>query len=219
MSKKIISLLIVCCISISLIACGPSDEKIQEAQSKYTQLVEIHNQAVEVHKEISDSSLDESLVKLREQIDEVEDYNLQKMSDEEIDTLIQIMDVLITSYNEQLATINDIKDKEDAAVLIPISMTIANDTGLSFHMLKLYEKDDIGMHKNILEEMESLAPGQTVIGLVIQRDVDNTPWILELTDSDGTTYEIELPVAEYGEEGVKASLKYSTETKELSLDI
>lgn len=217
MHRKIISILIICCISISLIACGPSEEKINEVQNKYMELVEIHNQVVEAHKGISDSSLDESLTKLREQMSEVEGYNLNKMKDEEIDTLIQIMDVLIASYTEQLSTINSIKDQEDAAVLVPVTMTVTNDTKLSFNTLKLYEQNDTGTHKNILGEMGDLTPGQTVIGLVMQRDVDNTPWVLELTDTNGAAYEIVLPVAEYGQEGVKASLQYDAETKELCL--
>ena len=61
MYKKILSLFIICSYCFLMTACGPSEEKIEQAQQKYAQLVEMHNQVVEAHKNISDASMDETL--------------------------------------------------------------------------------------------------------------------------------------------------------------
>jgi len=192
-------------------ACGPSKEKIAEAQQKYAQLVEIHNQVVEAHKNISDDSLDETLTGISEQLSGFEEYNLAEMKDEEIDVLIQSMDSLAASYEEIQTKISDIKKEEDAAVLIDVPVSVQNTTSFIFTNLKLYEKDDHETHSDVLEGMEGLTPGQTLTGLVIRKDVDNTPWVLELSDTEGNEYKFEILVEEYGEEGAALNLVYDAE--------
>lgn len=217
MCKKWYVMLIICGLCMMLLSCGPSDEKVAEAQQKYTELVEIHNQVVEVHKSVEDNSLDEQLTGLREKIGEVESYNLSEMKDEEIDELIQTMDTLIEDYETYLTALIDIKGDEEAAVLTPILITIVNQTGFSFTELKLYEEGEAGSHENMLSGLRDFVAGETLAGLVVQRDVDYTPWILELKDSEGVTYELSLPVEEYGEEGVKLILSYDSESGEMAL--
>ena len=45
-------------------ACGPSQEMVEKAQQKYAQMVEIHNEVVEAHRQIKDNSLDQALQEL-----------------------------------------------------------------------------------------------------------------------------------------------------------
>lgn len=198
-------------------ACGPSDEKVAQAQQKYAELVEIHNQVVEAHKVVADNSLDESLTNLREQITDIEGYNLTEMNDEEIDLLIQIMDTLISSYEECFNTLTDIKEEEEAAVLVPVPLTLVNQTDLSFTEMKLYEAGDVGFHENVLSGLRDFAPGETLTGLTLQRDADDTPWVLEVIDMNGSTYQFDLLVREYEEEGIKLTLSYDAEEKVISL--
>lgn len=54
---------------------------MSQAQQKYAELVEIHNQVVEMHKDIDNDSMDDTLVRLREKISEVEAYDLTEMKD------------------------------------------------------------------------------------------------------------------------------------------
>lgn len=218
MYKKWFSLFMICSLFLFTAACGPSKEKMAEAQAKYTQLAEIHNQAVEAYKDVEDDSLDESLTKLREQVVEVGNYDLTELKDEEIDLLIQIMDSLIGSYEEHLAELSDIKGQEEAAVLVEIPLTVVNHTDFSFVLLKLYEKGDYDTHANVLENMETLAPGQALMGLVVLRDVDNTPWILVLEDTNDMKYELELSVEGYSEEGVTLGLSYTEEEEKLFIE-
>lgn len=218
MLKKIFSMFMICALFIGVTACGPSDEKVAQAQQKYAELVEIHNQAVEAHKNITDNSLDESLTKLQDQITDVEEYNLTEMKDEEIDLLIQIMDTLISSYEECLDTLTDIKEEEEEAVVVPIPVTLVNQTTFSFSEMKLYEAGDVGLHENVLLGLKDFAPGETLTGLTLQRDVSNTPWVLEFIDANGNDYQFDLMVEEYDEEGIKLTLSYDAEENVISLN-
>lgn len=211
MYKKTALFLMICCFSFFAAACGPSDEMIEKAQQKYMELAKVHNQVVDAHQDITDDSLDESLTELSEKEDVLEQHNLSEMKDEEIEQLIQTMDSMIITYEEMLEEISYIQEREDAAVLVPIPVTVINNTSFSFSVLKLYEKDNSGSSMNVLKDLETFDSGQTLAGLLIQRDVDNTPWILELTDTEDVKYELELPVEEYDEKGVSLELTYDAQ--------
>lgn len=205
-------------VSCFLAACGPSGETVSLAQQKYAQLAEINNQVVEAHREISDSSLDEELLELKEKASEIGSCNLAEMKNEEIEQLIQNMDELIASYEGYLTLLSDMKEEEEAAVLTPITIALTNHTTLSFSGIRLYEKGQGSSHVNVLEELEPLAPEQSLTGLMLQRDVDNTPWILVLTDLNDREYELELPVEEYDGGSVSLAVFYDEEQDGLRLE-
>ena len=195
--KNLYSLLLSCVMAAStllLTACGgPSAEKIAQAQDTYSNLVAIHNRVVSAHRQIEDDSLDEKLVALGEKITQVNTYNLNDMSDEEIDMLIDTMDSIIDTYEEYLTAINDIRDTENAAILTPINISLINDTNLTFVGLSLHQKGTI-QNADLLETLSGFMPAQRMAGLVIYRDVQNTPWVLELVSEDGSLYELNLSV-------------------------
>lgn len=208
--------LLNCIVCFLLIGCGgPSDEKIAQAQEIYTHLIEVHNQVVEAHKEISDNSLDDRLVALSQKIEKIEEFNLSEMEDADIDVLIENMNSIISSYKEHLQTIEEIKDKEEAAVITSIPLTLTNEAGQTFQKLFLYEKNDVSRKSDILEGTSGFNPGQTLTGLVISRDVSNTPWILELETAEGNTYEIELSVKDFGVDGESLTIALDSETNDV----
>lgn len=218
--NKFHAALLVCSFCVLLLtACGgPSDEKVTQAQQKYIELTEKHNEVVDAHEGVSDTSLDQPLAALKDKVSLIAQYNLQEMNDEEIDLVIQTMDTLIASYNDYLQALTDIKNAEDEAVLIPVPVTLMNGTELSFSSLLLYEQDNIETHTNILESLSVFAPGQTLTGMLVQKDADQTPWIFSLTDTENQTYEIILSVEEYDESGVSLHLRYDGEIKELFVE-
>lgn len=212
--KNLYSLLLSCVMTASallLTACGgPSAEKIAQAQDTYSNLVAIHNRVVSAHRQIEDDSLDEKLVALGEKITQVNTYNLNDMSDEEIDMLIDTMDSIIDTYEEYLTAINDIRDTENAAILTPINISLINDTNLTFVGLSLHQKGTI-QNADLLETLSGFMPAQRMAGLVIYRDVQNTPWVLELVSEDGSLYELNLSVKDYSEDGCVLTLTYDSE--------
>ena len=212
--KNLYSLLLSCVMAAStllLTACGgPSAEKIAQAQDTYSNLVSIHNRVVSAHRQIEDDSLDEKLVALGEKITQVNTYNLNDMNDEEIDMLIDTMDSIIDTYEEYLTAINDIRDTENAAILTPINISLINDTNLTFVGLSLHQKGSI-QNADLLETLSGFMPAQRMAGLVIYRDVQNTPWVLELVSEDGSLYELNLSVKDYSEDGCVLTLTYDSE--------
>lgn len=212
--KNLYSLLLSCVMAAStllLTACGgPSAEKIAQAQDTYSNLVAIHNRVVSAHRQIEDDSLDEKLVALGEKITQVNTYNLNDMNDEEIDMLIDTMDSIIDTYEEYLTAINDIRNTENAAILTPINISLINDTNLTFVGLSLHQKGTIE-NVDLLETLSGFMPAQRMAGLVIYRDVQNTPWVLELVSEDGSLYELNLSVKDYSEDGCVLTLTYDSE--------
>ena len=212
--KNLYSLLLSCVMAAStllLTACGgPSAEKIAQAQDTYSNLVAIHNRVVSAHRQIEDDSLDEKLVALGEKITQVNTYNLNDMNDEEIDMLIDTMDSIIDTYEEYPTAINDIRDTENAAILTPINISLINDTNLTFVGLSLHQKGSI-QNADLLETLSGFMPAQRMAGLVIYRDVQNTPWVLELVSEDGSLYELNLSVKDYSEDGCVLTLTYDSE--------
>lgn len=212
--KNLCSLLlswIMLASTLLLTACGgPSAEKIAQAQDTYSNLVAIHNRVVSAHRQIEDDSLDEKLVSLGEKITQVNTYNLNDMNDEEIDMLIDTMDSIIDTYEEYLTAINDIRDTENAAILTPINISLINDTNLTFVGLSLHQKGSI-QNADLLETLSGFMPAQRMAGLVIYRDVQNTPWVLELVSEDGSLYELNLSVKDYSEDGCVLTLTYDSE--------
>lgn len=212
--KNLCSLLLSCVMTafaLLLTACGgPSAEKIAQAQDTYSNLVSIHNRVVSAHRQIEDDSLDEKLVALGEKITQVNTYNMNDMNDEEIDMLIDTMDSIIDTYEEYLTAINDIRDTENAAILTPINISLINDTNLTFVGLSLHQKGTIE-NVDLLETLSGFMPAQRMAGLVIYRDVQNTPWVLELVSEDGSLYELNLSVKDYSEDGCVLTLTYDSE--------
>ncbi|NBJ91807.1 hypothetical protein [Parablautia muri] len=202
-------------LSITLTGCGPSEEKIAQAQEAYTALTQLHNEVVEAHNHISDNSLDQALIALAAQVKEIETHNLNELKDEEIDVLLDTMSSLTDSYEEYLNEINTIQEQETAAILTEIPLTLQNNTEMTFHALALYSEDNVSQNTDVLEDTSGLSPGQYLAGLIIYKDASATPWILKLENAEGTSYEIQLPVNTYKEDGVSLTLTYDSEQNEI----
>ncbi len=179
-----IALCVMALCMLFLTACGPSEDKIIQAQSTYRNLINTHNAVVAAHAEIKDNSLDEELTALAASIPEIESYNLYEMTDAQIDSLIGTMNTIMDSYAGYLKTIGDIKSAEEAAVLIPVHITLKNETDTTFTGLALYEKNASDENVTSLESLSGFAPDQEMIGLTIYKNSSNTPWIVSLTDKN-----------------------------------
>lgn len=209
--------LILACLGILLTGCGPSDEMLSAAQDKYAELVEIHNDVVEAHKEVDDTSYDDALSVLQDDLNTIQSYNLKDMSEEEITLLMSTMDTLIASYQDYLTQLGSTKKEEDAAELTDIPLSLTNNTSFSFIMISLYQEDNMDARINILDGLDDLSPSQSMTGLQIEKNAANTPWMLTLETADGVTYDIELPVDSYTEEGVHLYLTYNADSDTLSV--
>ena len=227
MGKKSPYIFILLIMILTLSACAPSEDKILEAQSVYREMISVNNQVVAARNAISDTSLDTELNALAEKIPEIEEYNLNEMSDSEIDILIESMNTIIDAYTGFLNTIGEIKIAEDATRLTTIYFNLVNDTDLTFVKLLLEEEGDTDEISDALSSVSGFTPGQEMIGLAIHRDADNTPWILELSDesvneasdeegNEGEgVYRIELDVSSFNEENFTLYIRRDAESGEV----
>lgn len=218
MKKRLLLLVGMIGVSVTLMACGgPSEEKIAQAQQKYSELAELNNEVVEAHKEVKDNSLDEALEGLQESVNALKEYNLSELKDEEVDLIIETMDVLIEKYQTYQSSIAEIKDKEDAAVIIDVPLTITNLSDFEIQEMYLYEKGATDKGQNILETTKSFSVDETLMGLIIEKDAESTPWILSTKTADGNEYETEIDVTAYGQEEVALSLVHLLESDTMVL--
>lgn len=221
--KKILISGLVLCLGLVLTACGPSKNKIIEAQAKYRELVEIHNQAVSAYDMINENSLNEELSTLSDKMAQLTEYNLYDMTDDEIDTLIETINTLSTSYSGYLKTIGEIKISEDANYLDQISFSVVNDTNLLFSSLKLYERGESDLVTDVLDETTGLKPNQEIAGLTIYKDADDTPWILSLGVNDEeevevANYKLIIEVTDLAASGRAFTIKWDDETGEVYIE-
>ena len=79
----------------------------------------------------------------------------------------------------------------------------------------LYEKNNVSAKINVLEEVSGFHPEQTLVGLTIYKDASDTPWMLELENTDGNVFEIELPVKDFNENGEDLVLTLDSESQTL----
>lgn len=220
--KKTVFLSIILIFSFAfLTACSNSKDKIIEAQSKYRELVETHNRAVEAYKGIKDNSLDEELKALSVEIDKVKEYNLYDMREEEIDTLIGVMDNLEETYKGYLDNIESTKALEDAAVLKDRMFSLRNETGMVLDSLSLVMQGDMTEDKDALEAFGGFKQGQEIIGLTVYFDVNNTPWDMYIEvngeNEEIKTYVVTLSSDILRESGQKMVLSYDEETDTMSI--
>ena len=215
MKKKLGICVLVVLVSIGMMACEPSQEKLTEAQTKYSALVEKHNTVVEEHKEIEDDSLDAALAKLEEGVNQLKEYNLAELSNEEIDVLIEQMDALSQQYDEKQDEITKIRNHEDTLILTDIELSVKNASSKDFQSLYLYEKGSSDQETDLLADLEGLKMGEVIDGLIIEEDVDQTPWILVVEDTEANSYEIEIDMAAYEGDDIELALTYDEAAGEM----
>ncbi len=216
-TKRLLLLYLMIMLCFAVIGCGPSDEKVAQAQQKYIALSEANDAVAEAHQLINDASYDEALTTLQKEAMDLSAYNLEEMKDEDIDALIHTMDALLQTYDNFLTTLTEVKAAEDAAVLVTIPVTLINNTSLDFQELYLLEQGDTSGHANLLTAETPFTSTQTITGLIIRRDVQQTPWIILLTDTDGTKWELPLAVENFTEEGITLALSYDAESETLKI--
>lgn len=223
MINKFKSALLLGVCLIIMTACGPSKNKIIEAQTKYKELVEIHNQAMSAYDSIDENSLNEELKNLSDKMNELTAYNLYDMTDDEIDTLIDTINTLNASYSGYLKTIGEIKISEDSAYLEQITFSVVNNTSKVFNSLKLSERGESDLVTDALEGTSGLKSNQELAGLTIYKDADNTPWILTLgvNDEDGVeieNYKLIIEVGDLNNSGKIFTINWNEEADELTLE-
>ena len=84
-NKRKLIPLIAAFMAVLLVACGPSDEKLAEAEGARNTLILARQAAEDTYLDVSDTSQRAMLDSLSEKVAEIEQMDFTKMNDKKID--------------------------------------------------------------------------------------------------------------------------------------
>lgn len=195
-------------------ACGgPSEEKVQEVQESYAQLVSRHNEVIESYAGLNDDTLNGKLDEMAENLNSIGQQDTKNMTDEELDAIIANLNENIAMYDEIHASIEEMKQQEKEILSVPVALV--NHTGIDFYQMYLYKASETDKGKNLVEDMEYL--GGNAIGNIVSLYMteDEMLWHLEAMDLDGNVIEdTEIDLSGYEEDGVTIHMNFSFDSME-----
>lgn len=202
---------------MGITACGrPSEEKIEQAQLKYNELVEVHNKTVDAYSQVEDTYLDEDLKQLSDQVNAMKDYNLAEMTEEDIDVIIEEMNGTIKKYETNIVLLAEKKQQEAEALVVEIPLTLHNQTEIEWKELYLFPADGV-QGNNVLSDLVSMRREESLTGLYIYKDAEAKPWKIVLSDGGEKVWEFIIPVEELEETGKTFFLQYDPSAESVIL--
>lgn len=191
--KKIFLSIITGALMLSLTACGPSDEKLSEAESARNILVEAKTNAEETYLEISDESLRSALDELSQKEAEIEALEFKKMNDKKIDEVLPEIKELTSKYQELFGNLSDTlksetEIKEEKEKHTEISVYFVNKTGLNLTEIVLHDLTADTYSENYLGDGVVLGNGYTLMGVSLDTYKDSSEWEFVVTDEADTDH-------------------------------
>lgn len=181
-----------------LVACGPSDEKLSEAENARNALLQAKEAAYESYLDITDSSKKARLEELEKQVEEIEETDFTKLSDKKIDEVLPTITSLTEEYQSLQTGFAEIldeetKEKELAEQTVRISVYLSNKTEKAVHEVMLHDLTKDTYSDNLLADSGALEAGYTLMGVVLDVDKDSTDWEIVFKDESGTTNSVTAP--------------------------
>ncbi|WP_026651383.1 hypothetical protein [Butyrivibrio proteoclasticus] len=191
-TKTIIASLIMF-LTVVLVACGPSDEKLSEAETARNLLIQAKASAEEVYLDITDSSMKDQLDALAEEEAKIEAMDFTKLSDKKIDEILPTITELTEKYQSMKTTLDgtyqaETSQKEEAAKNVGLGSYIINSTGMNITEIILHDITRDTYSENILGDGVTLEAGYTLMGISLDVYSDSTEWEFQIKDENNTTY-------------------------------
>lgn len=191
--KKIFLPIITGTLMLMLTACGPSDEKLSEAESARSLLVEAKTNAEETYLDISDESLKSALDELSEKEAKIEALEFKKMNDKKIDEVLPTIKELTTQYQDLYGSLSDTlksetEVKEEKEKHTAISVYFVNKTGLDLTEIVLHDLTTDAYSENYLGDGVILGNGYTLMGVSLDTYKDSSEWEFVVTDEADTDH-------------------------------
>lgn len=212
-TKLIISALITI-LTMVLVACGPSDEKLSEAETARNLLIQAKASAEEVYLNITDSSMKDQLDALAEEEAKIEAMDFSKLSDKKIDEILPTINELTEKYQNVKTTLDgtyqaETSQKEEAAKNVGVGSYIINSTGMNITEIVLHDITRDTYSENLLGDGVTLEAGYTLMGISLEVYADSTEWEFQIKDENNTSYTIPCEgLAGLSENGASLEFKY-----------
>lgn len=214
--KKYLQILAMGLILAVMSGCGgPSEEKIKEVQSVYSQLVDRHNEVIDLYADIMDASLSQNLDEMADEINSIGQQDVKELSDSQIDEIISELQEYITTYDSILSSIDEITDEEITDDTFSVSVTIKNNTGVELDSLYLYKASQDDKGKNLVEDITQLGPYESLSILNIYMTEEDTVWHLEALEDSGKVIQSEdVDFSSYKDGKVTIQMEFSFDKME-----
>ena len=162
MNKKgLLCILLTIFMALALVACGPSDEKLSQAEK------EAQIEAIDFSKK-SDKKLDEIIA--------------------EITTLTESYQNIQKSLDGTLSS--ETQTKEEAAKNVGIGSYIINSTDMNITEVVLHDITADTYSDNLLGDGVTLNAGYTLMGISLDIHTDSSEWEFIIKDENNTSYTI-----------------------------
>ena len=191
--RNFLLLIAIAVMALCLTACGPSDEKLLEAETAMGLLQEAKETAENTYLDISETAQRQTLDELAEKVAEFEALEFSKMNDKKIDEVLP-------SINETTSACQDIQGKlsdtlkaetgikEEKAKHTEIDAYFVNKTGMNLSSIVLKDVTANTVSDNYLGDGVILNAGYTLMGVALDIYKDSSTWELLITDDTGTEY-------------------------------
>ena len=213
---KIGKILLVGLIATVFAACGKaSGEDIARVQGMYADLVEQHNEAVEIYAAVEDDSLCGELEEMAKKVESIGQQDTQGMDEAELDALVKQMDDYAKEYEKILAALEEVREQEGEAGIYAVPVSIKNSTCVNLYEIYLYEASSTDKGENLVKDMENLDGLGTLNILNIFVDKEDELWHLEAMDEEGNVIEsADIEFTEEYKNGVTINMEYSFDSME-----
>lgn len=197
-------------------ACGKaSGEDIARVQGMYADLVEQHNETVEIYAAVEDDSLGGELEEMAKKVESIGQQDTQGMDEAELDALVKQMDDYAKEYEKILAALEEVREQEGEAGIYAVPVSIKNSTCVNLYEIYLYEASSTDKGENLVKDMENLDGLGTLNILNIFVDKEDELWHLEAMDEEGNVIEsADIEFTEEYKNGVTINMEYSFDSME-----
>ncbi len=222
--SKILTTFMMMALGLFLVACGPSDEKLAEAEGARSLLLQARQAAEDTYLDITDSDNKDKLKELSDKTAEIEAIDFTKLNDKKIDAVLPTITELTDSYQsmgaDMTAILKEETDvREEKAKHLERDVYFINKTGMNLSKLALYDVSRDETSDNYIGDGIYLLNGYSLMGVTLDIYADSTEWEFLITDDGGTDYVLSCSdLRELDPEGMTIVLEYDTKSQEGSAE-
>ncbi|RKM58881.1 hypothetical protein D6855_12040 [Butyrivibrio sp. CB08] len=191
--KKILIPILIAAMALAFTACGPSDEKLAEAETARNLLVEAKTGAEETYLNITDESQKSALDELSEKEAQIEAMDFSKMNDKKIDEILPGINELTEKYqgiqgnlSDTLKTETEVKVEKEKHT--ELTVYFVNKTGLNLSKIVLHDLTQDSYSDNFIGDGVLLGDGYTLMGAALDIYADSSSWEFIVADEAGTDH-------------------------------
>ncbi|MBO4458654.1 MAG: hypothetical protein J5802_13135 [Butyrivibrio sp.] len=208
-----------------LVACKPSDEKLNEVDIAREVLKEAKEKAENTYLDITDEELRGKLDELAAKEKDIEEKDFSKMSDRKINEYLPKIEELKGEYDTVQQSLDSTLQeetalREEAAKNRRLEAYIVNSTGITLTEVVLHDVTNDVYSENLLGDGVSMEPGHSLVGAGLDINVESSAWEILVKDGDNNSYTLACgDFSQVSDAGVSIILKYDPASKTGSADL